>query len=71
MDLQMEQLKKEYLKFKTMSTITEIKNIWSTLTTLKRRVDCACSKPTVPPLPTANGSYLLNVVDGVYTWTLA
>lgn len=54
-----------------MSTITEIKNIWSTLTTLKRRIDCACSKPTVPPLPTVNGNYVLTVTDGVYTWTTA
>lgn len=51
-----------------MSTFTEIKRIWSTLTSLKRRVDCACSKPTVPPLPTTNGSYVLTVTNGVYIW---
>lgn len=54
-----------------MSTLTEIKRIWSTLTSLKRKVDCACSKPTVPPLPTTNGSYVLTVTNDTYTWELA
>lgn len=51
-----------------MSTIAEIKRIWSVLKDLKRKVNCACSKPTVPPLPTEDGAYYLNIQNGVATW---
>lgn len=51
-----------------MSTYTEIKNIWRTITNLKRKVDCACSKPTVPPLPTQDGTYFLVIQNGIATW---
>lgn len=49
---------------------TEIQNLWRAITNIKRKVDCACSKPTVPPLPTENGSYVLTVLNGEYTWTI-
>lgn len=52
-----------------MDTFTKLRSLQSQLDNLKRKVLCACSKPTVPPLPTANGSYILTVTDGVYTWT--
>lgn len=54
-----------------MSTLTEIKNIWRTLTSLKRRIDCVCSRPNLPELPTADGSYVLTITNGVYTWEAA
>lgn len=40
-----------------MDTFTKLRSLQSQLDNLKRKVLCACSKPTVPPLPTANGSY--------------
>ena len=54
-----------------MSTFTELRNIWRAITNLRRKVDCVCSRPNLPDLPTANGSYVLTVTDGVYTWEAA
>lgn len=51
-----------------MSTLTELKNLKSLVNRLLNKVNCACSKPTVPSLPTENGSYVLVVTGGVYTW---
>lgn len=47
---------------------TEIKRIWYTINNLKQKVNCVCNRPTIPPLPTDDGLYLLGVSDGVYTW---
>lgn len=53
-----------------MSTLTEIKRIWSTLTSLKRKVDCACSRPNIPQPPTTGTAYFLqyNVATNTYSW---
>lgn len=53
-----------------MSTLTEIKRIWSTLTSLKRKVDCVCSRPNIPPAPTDGNTYFLtyNGETNIYQW---
>lgn len=53
-----------------MSTLIEIKRIWSTPTSLKRKVDCACSRANIPPAPTDGDSYFLtyNGENNTYVW---
>lgn len=56
-----------------MSTLIEIKRIWSTIASLRRRVDCACSRPNIPQPPTTGGPYFLqyNPSTDTYIWATA
>lgn len=50
---------------------TEIKRIWYTINNLKQKVNCVCNRPNLPQPPDANGSYVLVVTDGIWSWESA
>lgn len=70
MDLLMEQLKKEELN-KLKAMLTKIQQLFNLYHRLSAKVNCVCNRPNLPQPPTENGTYFLNVTDGVWTWTNA
>ena len=52
-----------------MSTYTELKSIWTAITNLKRRIDCACSRPNIPQPPTSGGPYYLTYTPSTNTYS--
>ena len=54
-----------------LTMLTKIQQLFNLYYRLASKVNCVCNRPNLPDPPTANGSYVLTVTDGVWTWETA